>query len=73
VDAFATPFVQGRLRKENVSISVASECAHCKKPIHMEIDSEMNVRCRENGCRPMIFVPEVDFRRLRDPNIIEAF
>ena len=73
MDAFATPFVQGRLRKETVSITVISECAHCKRPLHIEIDSDMNYRCRESGCRPMIFVPEVDFSRLKDPNIIEAF
>jgi hypothetical protein len=41
--------------------------------MQMEIDSAMNCRCRETDCRPIIFVPDVDFGRLKDPNIIEAF
>ncbi|MCX5873681.1 MAG: hypothetical protein NTY51_10700 [Deltaproteobacteria bacterium] len=65
--------MQGRLRKEKVSIAVTSECAHCKKPMHIEIDSDMNYRPQESGCNPMVFVPEVDFRRLKEPNIIDAF
>jgi hypothetical protein len=73
VDAFATPFVQGRLRDEEVSISVASECAFSKRPMLMEIDSDMNCRCEDGDCSPMIFVPKVDFKTLRDPNIIDAF
>jgi hypothetical protein len=73
VDAFATPFVQGRLRQEKISIAVTSECAHCKKPLHIEIDSDMNYHCSERDCSPMVFVPQVDFRGLKDPNIIEAF
>jgi hypothetical protein len=39
----------------------------------LEIDSAMNWRCPEADCRPVIFVPEVDFSRLEDPSIIEAF
>ncbi|MBA4422139.1 MAG: hypothetical protein C0390_03425 [Syntrophus sp. (in: bacteria)] len=73
MDAFATPFVQGRLRRENVFIQVETECAHCKRPMWMEIDSDMNCRCQETDCRPIIFVPDVDFSRLEDPNIIDAF
>jgi len=39
----------------------------------MEIDSDMNCRCRETECRPMIFVPDVDFSRLENPSIVDAF
>jgi len=73
VDAFATPFVQGRLRNEDVSIRVISECALSKRPMHMEIDSDMNCRCEDRGCSPVVFVPEVDFKTLKAPNIIDAF
>lgn len=73
MDAFATPFVQGRLRQEDVVIQVETECAHCKRPMQMVIDSDMNCRCQETDCRPIIFVPDVDFSRLKDPNIISAF
>ena len=73
MDAFATPFVQGRLRDEEVSISVASECALSKRPMNMEIDSDMNCTCEDQNCNPVIFVPDVDFKNVRDPNIIDAF
>jgi hypothetical protein len=56
-----------------MSVSVVSECAHCKRPMHMEIDSDMNCSCQDSDCSPMIFVPDVDFKTLKDPNIIDAF
>lgn len=37
------------------------------------IDSDMQCRCQEIDCNPIIFVPDVDFGRLKDSNIIEAF
>ena len=73
MDAFATPFVQGRLREEKVSVTVDTECAHCQRSMRLTIDSAMNWSCPEADCRPVLFVPEVDFSRLEDPSIIEAF
>ena len=73
MDAFATPFVQGKLRNETVSIRVVSECVHCQRPMELEIDQDMNCRCTEKDHQPIIFVPEVDFSRLEEPNIINAF
>jgi hypothetical protein len=73
VDAFATPFVQGRLRQEKVVIQVETECAHCKMPMHLEIDSDMHCHGQGSGDNPIIFVPDVDFGRLKDPSIIDAF
>jgi hypothetical protein len=41
IDAIATPFVQGLLRPEFISISLTTECAHCGRPLRMEIDREL--------------------------------
>ena len=41
--------------------------------MHIEIDSELNYRVREQGADPMVFVPDVDFRKLADPSITDAF
>ncbi len=38
----------------------------------MEIDSDMNCNCSDKDCKPVVFVPKVDFKSLRDPNIIDA-
>lgn len=55
-------------------IQVETECAYCKSPMRLEIDSDMNCRCPEEpDCDPVIFVPDVNIGRLEDPNIIDAF
>jgi hypothetical protein len=41
--------------------------------MELEIDQDMNCRCTEKDHQPIIFVPEVDFSQLEEPNIINAF
>jgi len=41
--------------------------------MYMEIDSDMNCSCEDPNCSPVIFVPDVDFKSVKDPNIIDAF
>jgi hypothetical protein len=41
--------------------------------MHIEIDSDLNYCVKEEGADPIIFIPEVDFKELEDPSIIEAF
>lgn len=67
------PFVQGQLRKENVTVNVLTECAHCAQPIQIEIDSELNYTVLEQGADPVVFIPFVNFKKLKDPSIIDAF
>jgi hypothetical protein len=67
------PFVQGQLRAEPLSFVISTECAHCGQPLHLEMDSELNYRVVEPGADPLVFVPLVDFDKLDDPSIIDAF
>jgi len=67
------PFVQGQLTGEPQKVVVRTECAHCAQPMHIEIDSQLNYRVREQGADPMVFVPDVDFRKLAEPSITDAF
>ena len=67
------PFVQGQLRGELLSSQVSTECAHCGQPLHLEIDSELNFNVEEEEAEPLLFVPQVDFDKLDDPSIIDAF
>jgi len=69
----AVPFVQGRLRNEALSVDVASACVHCRRALHLEIDSEARVRVVEPEAEPWICIPIVDFKKLRAPNIIDDF
>jgi hypothetical protein len=41
--------------------------------MQLEIDSDMQCRCPDPDCHPIIFVPKVDFSRLKEPHILEAF
>jgi hypothetical protein len=74
VDAFAAPFVQGRLQKKELSVTVRSTCAHCSDPVEMEISSDLEINFHGDGnTRPMVFVPEINVRTLEEPSIINSF
>jgi len=66
------PFVQGHLRNESLAVTIRTECGHCSRSIRIEIDSELNYRVLD-GDEPLIFVPLVNFEKLKDPSIIDAF
>jgi hypothetical protein len=66
------PFVQGHLRNEAVEVSIQSECAHCAQPIRLEIDSALRYRVVE-GEDPLVFLPLLDFEKLKAPSIIDDF
>ncbi len=65
--------MQGQLCGEPLSFVVETECAHCGRPLHLEIDSELKYRVVEAGAEPLVFVPMVNFDKLEDPSIIDAF
>jgi|SaaInlStandDraft_3_1057020.scaffolds.fasta_scaffold379582_1 hypothetical protein len=69
----ATPFVQGKLRDEHLTVLLETECAHCGQTIEIEVDSSLNYRVLSDGAEPLIFTPMVDFATLEDPSIIDAF
>jgi hypothetical protein len=66
------PFVQGHLRHESLSVTFCTACAHCSRPLEIQIDSGLGYRVQE-GEAPLVFVPLVDFEKLKDPSIIHAF
>ena len=69
----ATPFVQGRLREEALSVIIRTECRDCAQPIIIEMDSELNYKVLEGPATPLVFVPFVDFNKLAERSIIDAF
>ena len=69
----ATPFVQGRLRQETLTVAVHTECACCARPLELEITSDLDCRVLSDGASPLLTVPLVDTRRLEAPNIIDDF
>ncbi len=72
------PFVQGQLRGEYLSFVIETECAHCHRLIHIEIDSDLKYKVIQPAseppdAEPLIFSPMVDFKELKDPSITDAF
>jgi len=65
--------VQGQLRNERLSYAIETECAHCARPIHIEMDSDLNYSLAEKEADPLILAPMVDFGKLQDPSIIDAY
>lgn len=65
--------MQGQLRGESLTVSVATECAHCHRPLHLEIDSALHYRVAEPEAEPLVFAPMVDFEKLKEPSITHAF
>lgn len=66
------PFVQGHLRSQSIGVTIQTQCGHCGRPMGIEIDGDLGYRVLEGG-DPMIFVPLVDFQKLKDPSIIDGF
>jgi hypothetical protein len=73
IDAMASPFVQGRLRAEPLSVAVRTECALCGQSMGIEIDSELRSTILDGGTNPLIFHPFIDFDSLAAPSIIDDF
>jgi hypothetical protein len=67
------PFVQGHLRKEDLSFKISTECGHCGKPLNLQIDSHLNFQVEEAEASPLVYAPMVDFDKIGDPSIIDAF
>jgi hypothetical protein len=65
--------VQGQLRFDPLSFTIETQCAHCACPIQIEIDDQLNYRVQQGDADPLVFVPLVDFGKLDDPSIIDAF
>lgn len=65
--------MQGRLRNEDLSVTVDTECHHCGEPLTLEVDSEMNVRVEEAGAEPLVFIPDVAVFDVEGPSIVDDF
>jgi hypothetical protein len=65
--------VQGRLRNWFLTVTVETACAHCGRPMHIDIDSDLEYRVREKDAQPLMFEPHVDWETFAEPNIIHAY
>lgn len=69
----ASPFVQGRLRSETVSVEINTSCAHCARPIQIQVDQDLQSKVHSPGAEPLIFEPHLDWDTFTEPNIIHKY
>jgi len=65
--------VQGHLLNRTLRGRLRTACAHCERPIEIELDSDLRFRVLSEGAQPVVSSPRVDFGALEDPSIIHAF
>jgi hypothetical protein len=73
MDAIALPFVQGQLTGRDLVAVIDTACAHCSRPMRIEISSGLGYRVTTPDADPVVSLPLVNFKRLKDPSIIHAF
>ncbi|MBK5101916.1 MAG: hypothetical protein JJE15_13125 [Desulfobacteraceae bacterium] len=52
---------------------VKTECAHCSEAMEIEIDSDLNYKVKGEGCKPVVFVPDINLFELEEDSIIDSF
>lgn len=67
------PFVQGHLTGEPVRAQVTTACACCGEALRFDLDNDLRASGLPPGARPLVSAPLVNFRKLGDPSIIDAF
>jgi len=65
--------VQGRLRNESLEVEINTACAHCRSPMEIVVDSDLNHRIVKGGPAPLVFEPSVDWSRFKEPHIIDGY
>ncbi len=65
--------MQGRLRRQKLTVRVDSECHHCRRPLRLEVDDDLRWKVLSPGAEPLLFEPDMDWDRFRGPNIIHDY
>ena len=69
----ATPFVQGRLREESLTVEALSQCAVTGRELRLRIDSDLRCETTSDGAAPFVFEPRLDWQQFSAPNIIHDY
>ena len=56
-----------------MTFHIHSECAHCGRSLQFTMDGALNYRLADADAQPLMFAPDVDWRRFEEPNIIHAY
>jgi hypothetical protein len=73
IDAFATPFVYGRLQNKDLTFTINSKCANSGKEIQIELDSELNIISMTEGSTPMYSMALINTDKMKEISIVDIF
>lgn len=65
--------MQGRLLRRDLEAHIDTSCVCCEQELRLTVRSDLSYEVRSDGARPLLSVPFVDFKKLKDPSIIHAF
>jgi hypothetical protein len=54
-------------------VEIKTSCAHCGEAIELVVDSELTYRVEKGGPSPLVFEPEIDWSKFKDPTIIDGY
>ncbi len=69
----ATPFVQGRLREETLSVTIETVCAQSGKEIIIDLDSDGKWTVTPTEASPLLFERDMNWKEFNKPNIIDDY
>jgi hypothetical protein len=61
------------LTREDIEATVDTTCVHCAAPIRIGLDSALRYRVLTDAAEPVISLPLVDLRHIKDPSIVHVF
>jgi hypothetical protein len=65
--------VQGRLRQQELNVTIDTVCGHCDQPLQIRLNHDLSFQVAEIGANPLVFLPEVDWQSFTQANILDAY
>ena len=65
--------MQGRLLKQDLSVTIDTACEHCGRSLRLTVDSDLGYEIHSDGAEPLVFEPHVDWSAVTAPNIIDFY
>ena len=72
-DAFAAPFVYGKLMQKELSFTIQARCGNSGKQMEIILDSDLSIKEVTPGADPMFCLPIVQLANTNEPSIVDIF
>jgi hypothetical protein len=65
--------VQGRLRRQPLTVRIDSECRHCGELLQIVVTDDFDWHVTSRTATPLLFMPDVNWATFRRSNIIHDY